>query len=108
MTISFSTASALILPMMAVNTAGTQRAELRIGWTMAMRSSGLCQNRSLSNNGSSELYSQEKFCKKLSTGGILKAEGFGDGLLTSIEYRNKEILEIPFQTPYHILYSFLR
>jgi len=44
----------------------------------------------------------------LSTGGSLKAEGFGDGLLTSIKYRNREILEIPFQTSYHILHSFLR
>jgi len=65
---------------------------------MAIGSSGLYQNRRLNNNGSSELYSQEKIFKKPSTGGILKAaflsegqavarEGFGDGLLTSIEYR---------------------
>ena len=84
---------------------------------MAIRSSGLYQNRKRINNGSSELYSQEKIFKKTSTGGSLKAaclgegqavarEGFGDGLLTSIEYRDKEILEIPFHSPYHILYSF--
>jgi hypothetical protein len=51
----------------------------------------------------------------LSTGDSLKAaclvegqavarNGFGDGLLTSIEYRNNEILEIPFRTSYHIFY----
>ena len=64
----------------------------------------------------------------LSTGGSLKAEGFGDGLLTSIEYllstiacsfvalakkdseggsikyRDKEMLEIPFHSAYHILH----
>ena len=65
---------------------------------MAIGSSGLYQNRKRINNGSSELYSREKIFKKTSTGGSLKAaclgegqavarEGFGDGLLTSIEYR---------------------
>lgn len=65
---------------------------------MAIGSSGYCQNRKRINNGSSELYSQEKFYKKTSTGGSLKAaclgegqavasDGFRDGLFTSFEHQ---------------------
>jgi len=42
----------------------------------------------------------------LSKGGSLKDEGFGDGLLMSIEHRDEEILEIPFHSAYHILHIF--
>jgi hypothetical protein len=72
---------------MGVNWASAVEERPECGQIMAIGSSGLCQNRRLSNNGSSELYSQEEIFKKLSMGGSLKAEGFGDGLLTSIEYQ---------------------
>jgi hypothetical protein len=79
--------------------------------------------RSLRNNGSSELYSREEFFKKTSTGGILKAaclgegqavakEGFGDSLLTGIEYRASSIETgkfLKFHFTVHIIsYTFFK